>query len=429
MAPAKPSLSTSQPETMDWERAPVGRKHSYYLARENGALAAIRFMADADSTPIDDLDGTITFNGHKIFRVAYPTTVSYFLRLPDGNVSGAGFPGTGFQSLKRFAAGEIGTLSAVDNSTSYHGWSDLVATVREIILYERGKAPLVQLNVADPDATINPGDHSDHLMTAKVALDAASNMSCVRRVYYVDYASAKLPPNLNGQERDMKSAVFAVTLEGVFAFDHGTSWHHYDQSFIGRNYFRVEEPRGNCTATPAAVVPGRLWDFTRDPEGMLSTLPAIGTCVFGVFAGLLLRDSRISGEQKTLWLIAGGCALLVGGYLWAPQFPIIKAIWTSSFVLVTAGYSAILLGIIHHMVDVWKWRRWTTIFTWIGANAITLYVLNESVAQRIAGGDLAASLDRAVTDGAGGFVLHILALLCAITLARFMYRRKIFVRV
>jgi hypothetical protein len=230
-----------------------GRKHPYYLARENGALAAIRFMADADATPINDQDGTIIFNGHKIFRVAYPTTISYFLRLPDGYPTGTGFPGTGFQSLKRLAAGEIDTMSAVDDSTSYHGWNDLVATVREIIGYERGQAPLIQLNVPDPNATINPGDHSDHLMTAKAALDAASNMGCVRRVYYVDYASAKLPPNLNGEQRDEKSAVFAVTLDGVFAFDHGTSWHYYDQSFIGRDYFRVEEPRGDCTAPGATV--------------------------------------------------------------------------------------------------------------------------------------------------------------------------------
>jgi predicted acyltransferase len=70
---------------------------------------------------------------------------------------------------------------------------------------------------------------------------------------------------------------------------------------------------------------------------MLSTFPAIGTCLFGVFAGLLMRDARISAEQKTLWLITGGCALLAAGYLWALQFPIIKAIWTSSFVLVTAA--------------------------------------------------------------------------------------------
>jgi predicted acyltransferase len=167
-------------------------------------------------------------------------------------------------------------------------------------------------------------------------------------------------------------------------------------------------------------LPGRLWDVTRDPEGMLSTLPAIGTCLLGVFAGLLMRDIRLSAEQKTLWLIAAGCALLAAGYLWALQFPIIKALWTSSFVLVTAGYSAILLAAMHQIIDVWGFRKWATVFIWIGANAITLYFV---------GGDFAAFLDRVVTNGTGGFVIHILALAFAIMLARFMYRRRIFIRV
>ena len=131
-----------------------------------------------------------------MFRVSYLNTIGYFLRLPDGDASGSGFAGTGFQSLKRLATGEIDTLSAIDGSTIYHGWSDLVATVRDIVKYERGAAPLVQINVAETDPRINPEDHSDHLMTAKAALDAAKDMACVRRVYYVDYASSKLPENL-----------------------------------------------------------------------------------------------------------------------------------------------------------------------------------------------------------------------------------------
>jgi predicted acyltransferase len=181
-------------------------------------------------------------------------------------------------------------------------------------------------------------------------------------------------------------------------------------------------------------LPGRLWDVTRDPEGMLSTLPAIATCLLGVFAGLLMRDTRVPAEGKTLWLIAGGCILLAAGYLWALQFPLIKALWTSSFVLVTAGYGAILLAAMHQIVDVWGFRRWAAVFTWIGANALTLYFLNdilnyESVAARFAGGDFAAFLDRTVTNGTGGFVVHILGIAFAILLARFMYRRRIFIRV
>jgi hypothetical protein len=224
-----------------------GRKHPFYLARENGAESAIRFMADTDSAPSDKIVSTMTFNGHSIYRVEYRNTVSYFLRVPDGNASGEGYYETGFQSLKQLAERER-WLWAVDGSTVYRDWNDLVTTVRAIMSYERGRALLIQVNVADPDTRINPFDHSDHLMTAKAALDASATLPCVRRVYYVDYASSKLPENLTAQQRDMASSVFAVTLAGVMALDHATSWRHYDKSFVGRNYFRADEP-AKCLAT------------------------------------------------------------------------------------------------------------------------------------------------------------------------------------
>lgn len=230
-----------------------GRKHPFYLARENGAEAAIRFMADADAAPGERVAAPMSFNGHPIYRVSYRNTVSYFLRAPDGNASGAGYAETGFQSLKRLATGENNTLRAIDGSATYEGWDDLVATLRAIITYERGGARLIQVNVAETDKRINPLDHADHLMTAKAALDAVKEASCVRKVYYVDYASSRLPQNLDAQQRDMESSVFAVTLAGIQAMDHSTSWHHYDHSFVGRNYFRVQEPGGHCDAPVTAM--------------------------------------------------------------------------------------------------------------------------------------------------------------------------------
>jgi hypothetical protein len=231
-----------------------GRKHPYYLARENGANDAVRFMADADRVPASEAAAPMIFNGHSVYRVSYRNTVRYFLRLPDGNASGAGFAGTGWQSLKRLADGQIDTLTAIDNSAAYHGWSDLVATMRAIMAYERGGAAMLQINVAEPDARINPDDHSDHLMTSKLAVEAAKDLGCVRRVYYVDYASSRLPANLDARQRDMESSVFAVTLAGVLAFDHGTSWHHYDESYVGRNYFRVAEPAATACNAPRTTV-------------------------------------------------------------------------------------------------------------------------------------------------------------------------------
>ena len=230
-----------------------GRKFPYYRARENGAEAAIRFMADADSIPGERSESYVEFNGHRIDRIVYRNTVSYFLRVPDGNPLGGGYSDTGFQSLQRLASGENNDLAAIDGSTVYHGWNDLVATVRAILVYERGKAGLLQVNAAELDPRLNPRDHSDHLMTAKAAYEAAAGLACVRRVSYVDYASMNMPPNLNAEERDLESSVYAVTLAGVLAYDHGASWHHYDESFVGRNYFRVVEPNEACPGVGTTV--------------------------------------------------------------------------------------------------------------------------------------------------------------------------------
>jgi predicted acyltransferase len=181
-------------------------------------------------------------------------------------------------------------------------------------------------------------------------------------------------------------------------------------------------------------LPGMKWYGEWDPEGLLSTLPAIGTCLLGVFAGLILWDTRIEPQQKALWLIGAGLAMIAAGYLWALQFPIIKNIWTSSFVLVAGGYSALLLGALYLVMDIWGRAAWATVFMWIGANAITLYLLGNIVnfqrlAARLVGGDVANALDDHLTKGAGNFLTAAVGLALAITLAHFLYRRKIFLRV
>jgi hypothetical protein len=234
-------------------RGARGRKHPFYLARENGAEAAIRFMADAEEMPVEQVADTMILNGHPIYRVSYRNTVSYFLRVPDGNVDGNGYAQTGNESLIRLAQGKIDTLHAIDGSTAYRGWDDLTATFRALIDYERADAPAVQINVAETDARINQGDHPDHLMTAKAALDATSNLGCVRRRYFVDYASGPLGENLNAKQRDMESAVFAVNAAGIRAFDHSSAWHHYNDTYVGKNYFRVENGNGRCDAPGAEI--------------------------------------------------------------------------------------------------------------------------------------------------------------------------------
>lgn len=180
-------------------------------------------------------------------------------------------------------------------------------------------------------------------------------------------------------------------------------------------------------------LPGRLWDYTRDPEGLLSTLPAIGTCLLGVFAGLVLRDVRLKPQQKSLALVVGGIVLVLAGHLWALQFPIIKALWTSSFVLVAGGYSAILLGLAHQIVDVWGFKKGLGPLVWIGANAILLYFINglvgfEPIAERVLGGEIMEFLDAHMAKGAGLLLTNIAGLVLVTLFARYLYKRQIFLR-
>jgi predicted acyltransferase len=184
----------------------------------------------------------------------------------------------------------------------------------------------------------------------------------------------------------------------------------------------------------AQYLPGRKWNGAWDPEGLLSTLPAISTCLLGVFAGLLLKEPSLQPHQKTLWLIGAGAAMIALGLLWGLQFPIVKNIWTSSYVLVCGGLSALLLGVFHQLIDAWERSSWATIFIWIGASAITLYLINgivgfKPLATQLIGGDVGSFVDSHLTPGAGSFLAHAVGLLLAVALAGLLYRRKIFLRV
>lgn len=183
-----------------------------------------------------------------------------------------------------------------------------------------------------------------------------------------------------------------------------------------------------------AYLPGRKYDTYYDPEGFLSTLPAVATCLLGVFAGLWLRRTDRDDHAKLRGLLLAGAAAVALGWLWHLQFPVIKKIWTSSYVLVAGGYSALLLGTFFYIVDIRRWRTWCVPFLWIGMNPITLYLASNIIkfrvlAQRFAGGDVKAWLDAHVGAGAGQGLIAVVGLALMFTLARFLYQRQIFLRV
>jgi predicted acyltransferase len=115
----------------------------------------------------------------------------------------------------------------------------------------------------------------------------------------------------------------------------------------------------------------------RDPEGLLSDLPAVGTALIGVLTGLWLRASK-PVAIKTLGLAIAAVVSLALGYLWSISFPLNKNLWTSSYVLVAAGYSLALFALVYWAIEQKGWRRgWTWGWMVFGANAITAYLISE----------------------------------------------------
>jgi predicted acyltransferase len=175
-------------------------------------------------------------------------------------------------------------------------------------------------------------------------------------------------------------------------------------------------------------LPGHKWDGTYDPEGILSTLPAIATCLLGVFAGFLLKNRSIPDQEKVLYLFGAGIAGIALGFLWGIEFPVIKKLWTSSYVLVAGGYSCLLLATFYQMVEIWQWRKWCTPFVWIGMNPITIYLVFhlvsfEDLAKCLAGGPIQKAM-----GPAGEFFIALVVVLLMFAFVRFLYNRKIFLR-
>jgi predicted acyltransferase len=170
-------------------------------------------------------------------------------------------------------------------------------------------------------------------------------------------------------------------------------------------------------------LPGRRFEGT-----LLSTMAAVANCLLGVFAGLLLKNSAIPNQKKVFWLFAGGALSLVLGFVWSLQFPIIKLLWTSTYVLVACGFSAILLAIFFQLIEIWNCRRWAQPFVWLGMNAITIYIIANIVgfhrlAVRFVGGDI-----RVLLGNFADLAQAIIATAFALCVVHFLYRRKTFLR-
>jgi len=128
------------------------------------------------------------------------------------------------------------------------------------------------------------------------------------------------------------------------------------------------------------LLAGHLYEVTRDSEGLLSSIPAVASCLFGLVAGHWLRSLRTAG-RKVCGLVICGCAGVVLGEMWNVWFPINKKLWTSSYVILTTGFALLALAFCYWLMDI-KQRRgpFSTFFQVFGSNAIAAYVLAELLA-------------------------------------------------
>jgi len=173
------------------------------------------------------------------------------------------------------------------------------------------------------------------------------------------------------------------------------------------------------------LLPGKLYMGDRDPEGLLSTIPAISTALFGAVAGCWIRFGKASGHAKAGGMLLIGLGCLGLGWFWDGSFPVNKNLWSSSFVLVTAGWSLIFLALFYWVIDVLRFQKWAFPFVVIGTNAITIYLAVAFIDFQ----GLAETIFQPGKSALHPALFGCLGFLLAWSILYAMYRRKWFLRV
>jgi predicted acyltransferase len=205
------------------------------------------------------------------------------------------------------------------------------------------------------------------------------------------------------------------------------------------------EPETNLGAwLDRLLLNGHLWSQSKtwDPEGILSTIPAIATGILGMLSGQLF--SRVSNPaEKVTWLFFTGAILIVSGLAWGMVFPINKALWTSSYVLYAGGIAMQFLAACYWLIDIQGIKKWSTPFTYYGVNAIFVFVASGLLAKilfliKVGEGETKTSLWSYIFQNLyaswlspmnASLAFAVTLLLLFLLILWQMYKRKIFVKV
>ena len=177
------------------------------------------------------------------------------------------------------------------------------------------------------------------------------------------------------------------------------------------------------------LLPGKFAGKYLDPEGVLSIFPSVSLALFGIAAGELVARKDLSGNRKTVLLAGAAIVSAVVTFAWMPWCPVIKKIWTSTFITASSAYSLALFALFYWIVDVKGWRKWTFPLRVIGMNAITVYLFYKivsvvSIAKFFFGGVISL-----FPDQVSGILLNVAILSTGWTVLYFLYRKNVFLKV
>ncbi|MDH5474422.1 MAG: DUF5009 domain-containing protein [Cyclobacteriaceae bacterium] len=178
------------------------------------------------------------------------------------------------------------------------------------------------------------------------------------------------------------------------------------------------------------IMPGKLYLGIHDPEGFVSTIPAISTALLGIFTGNLLKTTSLENQKKTaIKLVAIGVVLIVVAQIWNLVFPINKNLWTSSFTLQCGGISMLLMAGFYYVIDILGYQKWAFFFKVIGMNSILIYMSGSFINWSYTSTALFEWLGQLVGEPYNSVVMVFCFLAVQWAFLYFLYKKKIFLRV
>jgi predicted acyltransferase len=177
------------------------------------------------------------------------------------------------------------------------------------------------------------------------------------------------------------------------------------------------------------ILPGKLYLGIHDPEGIMSTIPAISTGLLGILTGMYIKKSTHNGSRKASWMAIAGVGFIILALIWNMDFPLNKNLWSSSFVCLVGGISLLLMSLFYYVIDVLGYKKWAFFFKVIGMNSILIYLSGHFINWEYATNGFFQWLGQLTPELYVPVVMACCYVAVKWAFLYFMYRQKLFLKV